>query len=198
MRREKKKFCFARMGYKSYADYLASATWKAIRLRVLVRDKSTCQVCLEKGQCVHHINYHMDTMTGKSIDSLITLCHQCHEIIEHEVDGRSKNGLNLKNQRLDFWMRSHRGINLSAWKRGETKRKQPPTPKPPKQRKQQPESYRERMRKRAAMSHVLNFVRPKMHKGQGLTAFVRSRYPSTHPGNAIDKPVQQGQASFDN
>ncbi len=53
-----------RLSEENYTAYLLMPQWKAIRRRVLKRDRGICRVCGTKAQCVHHISYEQDVMVG--------------------------------------------------------------------------------------------------------------------------------------
>lgn len=65
-------------GYDSYTAYMASAHWKALRLRVLTRDGRRCVLCRgrEKLQ-VHHDRY--DSLGAEPLSILKTFCERCHK-----------------------------------------------------------------------------------------------------------------------
>ena len=60
-----------------YQEYLLSNEWKRRRLRILDRDKYTCQGCHETAATqVHHLTY---THLFDELDyQLISLCENCH------------------------------------------------------------------------------------------------------------------------
>jgi 5-methylcytosine-specific restriction endonuclease McrA len=63
---------------QAYLDYLASDAWKAIRRRVLARDKWTCQDCNARAGDVHHETY--DRFGHEELDDLASLCRSCHDV----------------------------------------------------------------------------------------------------------------------
>lgn len=77
-----------RLGFPDYKAYLASDLWQAIRMRVLVRDKYTCQKCGSPAEQVHHRSYGMGTLAGVHDRGLISLCRDCHHKLEY--DGERK------------------------------------------------------------------------------------------------------------
>jgi len=103
----------------SYKAYLASKLWKRIRQRILRRDNSTCQACLEPAKCVHHIDYSEQTLAGKSDLSLISLCNTCHYKIEHQGGAKIPcSQEDLKRQLLSDLMAVSRGTTLEEWRQG--------------------------------------------------------------------------------
>lgn len=67
-------------GYKeAYKTvYLTSQHWKSLRLKVLNRDKHTCQTCNTKQHLqVHHLTY--ERLFQEDVSDLVTLCKGCHE-----------------------------------------------------------------------------------------------------------------------
>lgn len=73
-----------KVDWASYADYLKSATWQALRKRALEVAEDRCQVCNSGGQLVaHHRTY--DRVGGhERLADLTVLCANCHKLF-HEV-----------------------------------------------------------------------------------------------------------------
>ena len=70
-----------------YAEYLKSPEWKAIRRRILARDRYRCALCPEtKNLDVHHRSY--ENIFKEDDDDLIVLCRFCHERHHGRHDGR--------------------------------------------------------------------------------------------------------------
>ena len=69
------------MTYATYADYLRSPVWAAIRLRILARAGERCQACNSPHALeVHHRVY--DGAWGEEDEAdLIVLCSLCHGLI---------------------------------------------------------------------------------------------------------------------
>jgi hypothetical protein len=75
-------------GFSSYQEYLKSPTWKAIKLKIRVRQEikplqwGRCQSCFKTKDEVllvpHHMRY---KLRGTSLGSLIMVCQSCHEKI---------------------------------------------------------------------------------------------------------------------
>jgi 5-methylcytosine-specific restriction endonuclease McrA len=63
-----------------YKEYIKGDTWRGIRAIALQRDKKTCQKCgSKKRPNVHHLEYPKELGT-ETLDMLITLCEDCHNI----------------------------------------------------------------------------------------------------------------------
>lgn len=86
------------MGYESYADYLDSPEWKALRTRFLRRADWKCEVCGKRATQVHHRAYDPGSLQGQTW-SLVALCRDCHRYAEFDETGR-KMTTNRANRRL--------------------------------------------------------------------------------------------------
>lgn len=76
------------LGYSSYAEYLKSEDWKAIRKSVLSQFPNCC--CCEQAACqVHHFDYSDPVMLGLVPELLFPVCDACHELIEF-ADGHKR------------------------------------------------------------------------------------------------------------
>jgi len=67
---------------KEFAKQYNHPEWQKIRLKVLERDEFTCQYCGSKTNTLHvHHNYYSPNKNvwEYPIESLITLCSDCHE-----------------------------------------------------------------------------------------------------------------------
>lgn len=74
----------------TYRDYLASEVWEGIRSRRLAFDHYQCCLCHTGKQLeVHHITY--PEIWGKEdiVNDLMTVCHDCHQLI-HATDNLNK------------------------------------------------------------------------------------------------------------
>lgn len=96
---EERNIVLREMGFATYAEYLTSPLWQAIRTKALANRK-TCSVCGEPATEVHHRSYSRDVMTGKDVGSLMPLCATCHDLGEFSTDG-VKHTLLQANDRLD-------------------------------------------------------------------------------------------------
>jgi hypothetical protein len=76
----------------SYKDYLNSDYWRAVRSKVMVRDKSACTICGSRDRVsVHHLHYDSVRNELQDLDSVTTLCSSCHAA-EHELKTESRVG----------------------------------------------------------------------------------------------------------
>lgn len=81
-----------------YQDYLQSDLWKSIRQIVLERDSHTCRICGAPAQAVHHSNYSMAVLSGRSIVALFSICNSCHKFIEFKKDGSKSHLKEVRNR----------------------------------------------------------------------------------------------------
>lgn len=72
------------MKKQSYSDKLKSPKWQKKRLEIMRRDKFTCKKCgdTETSLHVHHLQYCEDDPWLIDNKLLVTLCEDCHNIIE--------------------------------------------------------------------------------------------------------------------
>jgi len=66
----------------NYIEKFKNPKWQKKRLKILQRDKFTCQSCKEKNKTlnVHHIYYDNEKEPWEyNNDDLITLCNECHK-----------------------------------------------------------------------------------------------------------------------
>ena len=91
------KAIWTTQGFDTYAAYLASDLWKAIRRRVLKKTPK-CQACEDRATLVHHRGYYLWVLRGETLTGLIPLCRTCHEHIE--FDNGEKVPLGWANSRL--------------------------------------------------------------------------------------------------
>lgn len=106
--------CVAEMDYEKY---LRSTLWEKIRTWVLERDGSKCRVChyqhynpRKDGMEIHHRDYGIGTLEGRSDAMLITLCRRCHKKVEHFPDGRRRTSLEEKDSELERLRTLHSAI----------------------------------------------------------------------------------------
>lgn len=73
-----------------YSDYLQSPQWRALRRKVLARDKGRCQGCLEADATqVHHLTY--DRVGNEMLFDLVAMCKNCHHFVTtHSRDRRDE------------------------------------------------------------------------------------------------------------
>lgn len=86
------------LGHESYQAYLESDEWKAIRAKVLKRDRHKCVLCGKHATQVHHRSYHVKALIGAKTLSLVSICRTCHESIE--FSNGSKTELKEANRRM--------------------------------------------------------------------------------------------------
>lgn len=97
---EQRDYLLKTIGFNSYAEYLASDLWKAIRSKVLSRDRKKCLVCQERATEVHHTDYELRTLKGLNNECLKSICSICHTWIE--FDNGSKVSLREANSRISL------------------------------------------------------------------------------------------------
>jgi hypothetical protein len=78
------------LGFRDYAHYRSSTTWKKIRRRVLERDDRKCAKCGGKASLVHHRTYTVPVLRGECDEQLISLCEGCHTVIHTNEDGNKR------------------------------------------------------------------------------------------------------------
>lgn len=68
--------------YDRYLSYLESERWNSLRNKRLEMDNFQCQICGNPKQLhVHHLFY-PHTLGTETVNDLITLCADCHNMIE--------------------------------------------------------------------------------------------------------------------
>ena len=75
------------LGFDSYADYLASPGWAAIKKLVMERSNGHCEVCGKRAYTAHHVTYSVPVLTGRDLSQLVAVCRGCHNRTEFE-DGK--------------------------------------------------------------------------------------------------------------
>ena len=101
-----------KLGYNSYAEYLASPLWKAIRARVLAASPE-CSACPRKATQVHHQRYTEPVLRGQLDHCLSPVCGSCHKKAEFgERRGKPfKLTPKVATQRLAEWAKSKLGLH---------------------------------------------------------------------------------------
>ena len=80
------------IGFKNYAEYLASDHWKMTRARVLAQRGRICQICQSTDVvAVHHRTY--ERLGSESDDDLVVLCGDHHRRVHHSERVGGKGGL---------------------------------------------------------------------------------------------------------
>lgn len=66
------------MSYRTYREYLAHPTFRAIRLEAMRQARWVCQRCQQaKATEVHHLRY-PPWGTFDVVENLLPVCHACH------------------------------------------------------------------------------------------------------------------------
>jgi len=93
-----------KLGFDSYADYLNSATWRAIRARIFKRADGKCESCgWQVPANVHHWSYSVATLQGKKPEHLEAVCRDCHDEI-HEEPPKPQQGQSPKQAaKAEYW-----------------------------------------------------------------------------------------------
>lgn len=74
-----------KLGFKNYAEYLASPHWKDLRSRCMISDRpQKCQCGVKKGLQLHHLTY--ARLGDENLTDLIFLCSDCHKKV-HGIEG---------------------------------------------------------------------------------------------------------------
>ena len=85
------------MARKSYSEKLLDPRWQQMRLQVYERDKFACRCCgsTTKTLHAHHVHYHpySDGPWDYDMDTIITLCYECHSDEHVELDAAKSNVL---------------------------------------------------------------------------------------------------------
>lgn len=90
----------------TYAEKLLDPRWQQLRLRVFQRDEWKCRACGNSSKTLHahHPVYHpfSEGPWDYEIDSIITLCSECHSDEHCELDSSKANVL-LALVKLGYW-----------------------------------------------------------------------------------------------
>ncbi len=100
-----------KLGFNSYLAYLESRLWADIRRRVLERDEFKCFSCPARAVQAHHTVYGMETLKGKTLRSLVSVCRACHDWAEFDSKGNKlspKEATERLRTRRDLWQASLR------------------------------------------------------------------------------------------
>lgn len=75
------------MGYKSFAHYMESKCWKAIRGNVMRRCANRCEVCgKSRATVVHWRSYELEVFRGKRPDMFVACCAVCREMAQYNPE----------------------------------------------------------------------------------------------------------------
>jgi len=81
-----------------YSEQIKDKRWLLKRLKILKRDKFTCQICEYQGDRVnvHHLKY--TGMAWEAPDNdLITLCRECHKTVHlPEINDKKLDKMHIK------------------------------------------------------------------------------------------------------
>ncbi len=72
------------MGYRDYADYLGGPMWRKVREMAYQKHGRKCSLCGADDAVIHHLRYHHDDLTGRTVKYLRPLCFDCHEAVEFD------------------------------------------------------------------------------------------------------------------
>jgi hypothetical protein len=86
----------AKLGFRSYQDYLASPLWRKIRAKVLPRAGGRCAFCDAPATQVHHRAYTYRVLRGLKPNLLVQCCRPCHKDIEFWPDGRKRDPFEVR------------------------------------------------------------------------------------------------------
>lgn len=89
---ETRKLNLKLIGFKTYPKYLKSDLWRSVRKRVYAVKGDICSLCPEPATALHHNRYHIDDLSGKTMEHIHPICDTCHEFIEFGKHGK-KNSL---------------------------------------------------------------------------------------------------------
>ena len=82
------------VGFDSYAEYLRSDIWAAIKARLMFKSNGNrryCKVCNKKpAHTLHHLSYSIPVLLGKESNQLIPICAGCHKAIEFTSGGSKR------------------------------------------------------------------------------------------------------------
>lgn len=95
-----------KIGFATYADYLASPLWARIRREAMERSGRRCECCGQPAVQVHHRSYAVACLLGQRPQWLTPICDACHG--RGEWNGTKKRTLSKANH----------VINMSAWNSG--------------------------------------------------------------------------------
>jgi hypothetical protein len=92
-RRDKRQAALKRLGFDSYAGYLKSPEWRALRARYRASDLPQACICESDEVHLHHMTY--DRVGAERLTDLTPLCANCHALI-HVLERRGDVGLDFE------------------------------------------------------------------------------------------------------
>jgi len=105
---ETRNAILSEMGFKTYAAYLRSDLWKAIRTRHM---QGKCRLCeFKMANTLHHTSYTAEIMQSGCRNHLVPLCRTCHIVLEF-------NGFNEKGDLAKANFRLKRALAMPVKKR---------------------------------------------------------------------------------
>lgn len=106
----------------NYSEKLKDPRWQQLRLRVFERDGWKCRNCDTESKTLHahHAAYHPNSDGPWDYDpeTIVTLCHECHEIEHAELKAMQANLL-LAVAKRGFWSSFSLDMLTLAIERGE-------------------------------------------------------------------------------
>lgn len=105
--------------HMDYEKYLRTVFWKEIKEWVLERDNYKCVICntVKSRFCeleVHHRSYDVEVLEGRDDEMLVSLCPQCHKLIEFYPDSRKRSSLHEKEEQYLKLKRLHAEIESNG------------------------------------------------------------------------------------
>lgn len=79
-----------KMGFASYEEYLGSELWARIKAAGFETHGTTCLVCGNKANCLHHVHYEEPLLRGDTVRGLVPICRGCHQTVEFDEDGAKR------------------------------------------------------------------------------------------------------------
>lgn len=106
--------------YRIYTEYIGSSVWRAIRREVIIRDGCCLKCKSTKRLVVHHLSY-PDVLGEEDLDTLQTLCEDCHNILHGGSPRKVKNQPKIKNKKKKLPRTPKKVLYLSGAVRSYTK-----------------------------------------------------------------------------
>jgi hypothetical protein len=69
----------------SYQDYIQSPAWEKLRKKAFSRANGKCELCGEKAENVHHVQYPKH-FKDDCLENLVAVCQKCHRLC-HGIRG---------------------------------------------------------------------------------------------------------------
>ena len=84
---------FPALGFRTYAEYLASPLWRRIKTQELRRAGGKCAACGNITRTIHHRDYRPRVLAGNDSAALVALCQPCHDHV-HYAPGKKERSWN--------------------------------------------------------------------------------------------------------